>query len=168
MLTLHRATRIALCSSAAALSACAKKENATVDTSGAMASSTASTSSTTSSGGTVNLADVAGKWNMKSVPMSGDTTTTTYVLTATSNTSGWTITLPNRPQPVPVKVSVDGDSIMLAAGPFPSVRRRGLEVTTFSVARLQSGRLNGSTTAHYKTKGADSVLVLSTTGQRAQ
>src|SRR6185437_14835213 len=95
MLTLHRATRIALCSSAAVLSACAKKENATVDTSGAMASSTASTTSSTS--GAINLADVAGKWNMKAVPMSGDTTPTSYVLTATSNTSGWTLTFPGRP-----------------------------------------------------------------------
>lgn len=165
MLVLHRATRIALCCSAAVLSACAKKENATVDTSGAMASSTASTTSPTT--GAVNLADVAGKWNMKAVPMSGDTTPTSYVLTATSTTSGWTITFPGRPQPMPVKVSVDGDSIMISAGPYSSVRRKGVQVTTFGVARLQSGQLNGTTTAHYKVKGADSVLVLTTTGQRA-
>ncbi len=166
MFTLHRTTRIALCCSAAVLTGCAKKENATVDTSGAMASSTASTTSTTS--GTVNLADVAGKWNMKSVPMSGDTTPTTYVLTATSNTSGWTLTFPGRAQSVPVKVTVDGDSIMLAAGPYSSVRRKGVQVTTFGVTRLQSGQLNGTTTAHYKVRSADSVLVLTTTGQRAQ
>jgi hypothetical protein len=68
---------------------------------------------------------------------------------------------------MPVKVSVDGDSIMISAGPYSSVRRKGVQVTTFGVARLQSGQLNGSTTAHYKVKGADSVLVLTTTGQRA-
>jgi hypothetical protein len=130
-----------------------------------MASSTAATS-TTAAPGPLNLADVAGKWNMKAVPMSGDTTPTTYVLTATANTSGWTITFPGR-APVPVKkVSVDGDSIMLSAGPYESVRRKGVQVTTFGVARLQSGQLNGSTTAHYKTKGADSVLVLTVSGTR--
>ena len=102
MLTLHRPTRIAVCCCAAAVAGCAKKENAAIDTSSAMASSTASTTSSTASG-TVNLADVAGKWNMKAVPMSGDTTATTYVLTATSNTNGWTITFPGR-APIPVKV----------------------------------------------------------------
>jgi hypothetical protein len=166
MPTLHRTTRIAVCSCVAVLAGCARKENAAVDTSSAMASSTASTTSV--SGGTLNLADVAGKWNMKAVPMSGDTTPTNYVLTATSNTSGWTITFPGRP-PIPVKkVSVDGDSVMLSAGPYESVRRRGVQVTTYGVARLQSGTLTGSTTAHYKTRGADSVLVLTTSGTRAQ
>ena len=166
MLTVQRNTRIALCCCAAVLAGCAKKENAAIDTSSAMASSTASTT-TTSTSGAVNLADVAGKWNMKAVPMSGDTIPTTYVLTATNNTSGWTITFPGRP-PIPVKVSTDADSIMLQAGPFESVRRKGVQVTTFSVARLQSGVINGSTTAHYKTSRADSVLVLTTSGKRAQ
>lgn len=164
MYTLHRNTRVALCCCAAVLAGCAKKENAAVDTSSAMASSTAPTTSSTP--GTVNLADVAGKWNMVAVPMSGDTTPTTYVLTATANTSGWTITFPGRP-PMPLKkVAVDGDSIMLSAGPYESVRRKGVQVTTYSVARLQSGRLNGSTTAHYKTSRSDSVLVLTTAGTR--
>ena len=99
--------------------------------------------------------------------MSGDTTPTTYVLTATGNTAGWTITFPGR-APIPTKVTVDGDSIMLAAGPYPSVRRKGVQVTTYSIARLQSGRLNGSTTAHYKVRSADSVLVLTTSGDRAR
>src|SRR4051794_18961993 len=164
MLKLHRTTRIAVCSCVAVLAGCAKKENAALDTSGAMASST---SSTTSTGSTqINLADVAGKWNMKAVPMNGDTTPTTYVLTATSNTSGWTISFPGR-APIPVSVSVDGDSLMLSAGPYPSVRRKGLTVRTFSTARLQGGNLTGSTTAHYKVRSADSVLVLTTSGTRA-
>ncbi|HKN57878.1 MAG TPA: hypothetical protein VJV97_03440 [Gemmatimonadaceae bacterium] len=166
MVTLYRTTRIAFCCSAAVLAGCAKKENAAIDTSGAMASSTASTTSAAAPG-TVNLADVAGKWNMKAVPMSGDTTPTRYVLTATSNTDGWTITFPGRAA-IPTKVTVDGDSIMLSAGPYSSVRRKGVQVTTYTVARVQSGRLNGTTTAHYKVKSADSVLVLTTSGDRAK
>ena len=158
----HRTTWIAL-SACAIVAGCAKTENAADDTS-AVASSTTTTPSPS---GTLNLADVAGKWNMKAVPMSGDTTPTNYVLTATGNTNGWTITFPGRPQPVPVKVKVDGDSVMLSAGPYSSVRRPGVQVTTYSIARLQSGRLNGTTTAHYKTKGADSVLALTTNGARA-
>jgi hypothetical protein len=167
MFTPHRTTRIAICCCAAVLAGCAKKESASVDSTSAMASSTSSTTTTTTAPAPINLADVAGKWNMRSVPMSGDTSATTYVLTATNNTSGWTITFPGR-APVPAKVTVDGDSIMIAAGPYPSVRRKGVRVTTYSVSRLQGGSMVGSTTAHYKVKSADSVLVLNTTGTRAQ
>jgi hypothetical protein len=163
MLTLQRSTSIAVCLGAAVLSGCAKKDNAAVDTS-AMASST----EVTSAPAPINLADVAGKWNMRSVPTTGaDTTATTYVLTATSNTSGWTITFPGR-KAMAVKVRTDGDSVMIDAGPFPSVRRKGVQVTTNSVSRLQGGNFVGSTTAHYKVKTADSVLTLTTTGTRAQ
>ncbi len=166
----HRTTRIAICCCAAVLAGCAKKESASADSTSAMASSTSSTTTatTTTTPAPLNLADVAGKWNMRSVPMSGDTSATTYVLTATANTSGWSMAFPGRATPVPVKVSVDGDSIMLAAGPYSSVRRKGVQVTTYGVARLQNGSIVGSTTAHYKVKSADSVLVLSTTGTRAQ
>lgn len=168
MLTLQRSTSIALCLSAAVLAGCAKKDNAAVDTT-AMASSTATTTAPAPAPAPVNLADVAGKWNMRSVPTTGaDMSATTYVLTATSNTSGWTITFPGRKAAVPVKVTVDGDSITLDAGPYPSVRRKGVQVTTHSVSRLQGGSMVGSTTAHYKVKTADSVLTLTNTGTRAK
>jgi hypothetical protein len=163
MFTLHRSTRIAICCSAAVLAGCAKKDNAAVDTTSAMASSTA----TTTAPATVSLADVAGKWNMRSVATTGATTAVTYVLTATSNTSGWTIAFPGR-APIPVRVSVDGDSITIDAGPYPSVLRKGVQVTTHGVTRLQGGNLVGGNTAHYKVKTADSVLTLTTTGTRAK
>jgi hypothetical protein len=166
----HRTTRIAICCCTAVLAGCAKKESASADSTSAVASSTSSTTSTstTTAPAPVNLADVAGKWNMRSVPMSGDTSATTYVLTATANTSGWSMKFTGRATPVPVTVTVDGDSIMLAAGPYSSVRRKGVQVTTYGVSRVQNGSMVGSTTAHYKVKSADSVLVLSTTGTRAQ
>lgn len=163
MLTLQRSTSIAVCLCAAVLAGCAKKDNAAVDTTSAMDSLTA----TTIAPAPVNLADVAGNWNMRSVPTTGDTTAATYVLTATSNTSGWTITFPGR-APITARVSVDGDSIMIDAGPYPSVRRKGVQVTTNGVARLQGGSLVGGNTAHYTVKTADSVLTLNTTGTRAQ
>jgi hypothetical protein len=116
----------------------------------------------------VNLADVAGKWNVRAVPASGtDTTPTNSVITATATTSGWTITFPGR-KAIPLKVTVDADSIMTEAGPYPSVRRKGVQVKTNGVMRLQGGSLVGSTTAHFQVKTADSVLVLNTTGTRAQ
>jgi hypothetical protein len=166
MLALQRSTSIALCICAAVLTGCAKKDNAAVDTT-AMASST-ETPTAPAAPAPINLADVAGKWNVRAVPAAGtDTTPTNSVITATSTTSGWTITFPGR-KPVPMKVSVGGDSIMTEAGPYQSVRRKGVQVTTNSVMRLQGGNLVGQTTAHFKVKTPDSVLVLTTSGTRAQ
>jgi hypothetical protein len=169
MFTLHRTTRIAICCSAAVLAGCAKKE-AAVDTTSAMASST-STSTTTATvapaPAPINLADVAGKWDMRSVPTTGDTTPTTFVLTATGTTSGWTIKFPGRGA-IAERVVVAGDSIILEAGPYQSVRRKGVQVVTNGALRLQGGNLVGNNTAHYKVKTPDSVLVLNTTGTRAK
>jgi hypothetical protein len=164
MLKLQRSTSIAVCLCVAVLTGCAKKDDAAVDTTGAMAD----TSAVTTAPAPINLADVAGRWNVRAVPASGtDTIATKSVITATSNTSGWTITFPGR-APIPMRVSVDADSIMTEAGPYPSVRRKGVQVRTNTVMRLQGGSLVGRTTAHFQVKTADSVLVLNTTGTRAQ
>ena len=164
---LPRFTSIALCLCAAVLTSCAKKDEAAVDTS-SMAASSTTTTTPPAAPAPVNLADVAGKWNVRAVPATGtDTAPTNSVITATATTSGWTITFPGR-KAIPMKVSVDADSIMTEAGPYPSVRRKGTQVTTNSVMRLQGGSLIGNTTAHFKVKTPDSVLVLNTTGTRAQ
>jgi hypothetical protein len=171
MPTLHRTTRIASCCIVAVLAGCAKKDNAATDSTSAMASSTTtSTTATTTPApapAPINLADVAGKWDMHAVPVSGDTTSTNFVLTATGTTSGWSIKYPGRAA-VPEQVTVAGDSIITTAGPYPSFRRKGVTVTTNGVFRLQNGSLVGLNTAHYKVKTADSVLVLNTTGTRAK
>ena len=159
MLKLERSTSIVVLLGAAVLAGCAKKDDAAVDT-------TADTAAVTTVPAGVNLADVAGRWNVTAVPATGtDTTPTNSVITATSTTSGWTMTLPGR-QPLPMRVSVDADSIMSEVGPYASVRRKA-QVTTNSVMRLEGGRLIGRTTAHYSVKTADSVLVLNTVGTRA-
>jgi hypothetical protein len=170
MFALHRITRPALVCSAFLIAACAKKDNAAVDSTSTASSTTASTTSAAPAPApaNINLADVAGKWNMRSVPTSGtDTTPTTYVMTATNTTTGWTLTFPGR-KPMPVQVSTGGDSIVITAAPYQSVRRKGMTVSTAGVMRLQNGDLVGSTTAHYKTKSADSVLVLTMTGTRTR
>ena len=118
---------------------------------------------------TISLADVAGKWDVTAKPESGtDTTSTKYTLNAMAGTDGWTIVFPNRPQPVAVRVvAVEGDSIVTEAGPFESVRRRGVQVTTRNVLRKDGDRLTGSTRARYQSTGADTVLTLRTDATRA-
>jgi hypothetical protein len=164
MFTPHRTTRIALCCCAAVLAGCAKKDDAAVDT-------TASTTTTTTAPAPpapINLADVAGKWDVRAVPTTGDTTPNTYVLTALATPTGWTLTFPGRATPVPVNITADGDSLIYSAGPYSSVRRRGVQVTTNGAMRLQGGNLVGTTTAHYKVKTPDSVLTLTLTGTRSK
>ncbi len=166
MPTLQRSTSIAICLCAAVLAGCAKKDEAAVDTSSMMASST-TTNTMPAAPAPVNLADVAGKWNEVAKPESGkDTTATTFVLTATADTTGWTITFPGK-APIATQVQLSGDSVIVSAGPYDSVRRKGTKVTTESSFRLQDGKLVGTTTAHYKTTKADSVLKLKNEGTRA-
>ena len=168
MFTLHRSTRIVLCCTAAVLAGCAKKDNAAAtDTSSTSSTMSTTASTTTTVPAPFNLADVAGTWDVRSVPATGDTTATTFVLTATGTTSGWTIKFPGR-APIQERVAVSGDSIIVQAGPYLSVRRKGVMVNTNGSFHLQGGNLVGPTTAHYKVKTPDSVLVLNSTGTRTK
>jgi hypothetical protein len=159
-----RRLTLVVCCTAVALAGCATAEEGTTDTAAGTAAATAAPAPAP-----ISLADVAGKWNVRATPESGtDTAVTNYVLTATSDTTGWTMTFPNRPQPIPVRViAVAADSIVYQAGPYSSIRRRGVQVTTEGVTRLQDGKLVGTAIAHYKTTGADSVLRLRLEGTKA-
>jgi hypothetical protein len=113
---------------------------------------------------TISLADVAGTWEMRSVPETGsDTTATVYQLVASAD--GWTLMLPDR-DPLEAEVTTSGDSIIMMAGPFESVRRDGVMVTTHSVYRLEGDRLVGTVVARYETTEGDSVLRLASEGTR--
>ena len=153
-----------LCAAAVVLAGCAKSNNTNatenVETTPAAAPAPAPAA-------TISFADVAGKWNVRSVPESGDTTPTTYVMTTTADSTGWKIEFPKGPT-VTAHPSVSGDSILMWAGPFSSVRRKNMQVTTNTVLRRQGDKLVGTTVAHYKTTKPDSVLRLNTEGTRAQ
>jgi hypothetical protein len=117
----------------------------------------------------ISLADVAGTWTVRAMAENSDSVLITYQLVATGETTGWTMTLPNTTEPIPVHImSVAGDSIVAHAGPYPSALRPGVTVTTEGVFRLQNGMLVGRTIARYSGGTPDSVLVVRTEGQRAQ
>jgi len=82
----------------------------------------------------------------------------TYELTATADTTPWMIKFPNGTTTPARIMSVSGDSIVLDAGPYASVLRKGVQVTTHSVAHLMDGKMMGTFVAHYANAGADSVL----------
>lgn len=154
--------RLAICCAALALAAgCAKSDKSATDTAAVPEPAMAPPPSA------ITLADVAGTWNQKTMAESGDSVLTTSVLVATADTTGWTFSLEGR-KPVPVRVvTVGGDSIVTVTGPFESVLRKGMKVTTTSVMRLEDGKLVSATTARYATKGADSVRQLRVIGERA-
>ena len=160
--------RIAVgCSTILLVAACAKSEQATKDSAApAAATPTPAATATPAAAPALALADVAGKWQVRSVPESGkDTSATTYVLTASADTTGWMMSFPSGVK-VPVHVTVAGDSLIQKTGTFSSQRRKGVKVSTEGVFRVQNGKLVGTTTAHYMKAGADSVLRLHTEGTK--
>jgi hypothetical protein len=151
--------RFALLCGTALMMACAKTDQPAADTA-------AATPAPPPTPPPIQLSDVAGRWNVVGKNQAGDSTLVTYVVNATADTSGWTIVFPNRP-PVPMRVvAVAGDSIVLEAGPYASVLRRGVQVRTIGAVRLVDGKLVGMQTARYTTRGPDSVLVVRTEGTR--
>lgn len=160
---MHVISRVAIAfSSVLLIAGCAKKEQATTDSAAAMAAPAPAPAPA------VTLADFAGTWDVRAVPESGtDTSATTYVLTATADTTGWMIAFPSGVK-VPLQVSLSGDSVLTKTGEFSSQRKKGMKVMTDGAFRLQDGKLTGTTVAHYmKMKaGADSVLRLRTEGTK--
>ncbi len=147
----------ALVSIAALLAACVKTETSTPVDTGAAAMAPAPAAAPAAA--PIDLKSVAGKYRVTSRGQAPETTVVTYELNATGDTTGWTITYPNRAA-VPVRiVSVSGDSIVAETGPFTSVRRAGVPVTTRTTYRWQNGQLVGTTVAHYDVKGPDTVRV---------
>jgi hypothetical protein len=106
----------------------------------------------------ISLADVAGMWDLKVMQEMGDSVLITSTLTATADTTGWSLEFPNM-APVGLHVMpAMGDSIVVHAGPYSSALRSGVMVTTEMVTRLLDGRIVGTFVARYTTTTPDSVL----------
>jgi len=147
--------RVAVLLSAVLIIGCARSEQQGAGTEGAPPAAVA-------------LADVAGTWNVTSMPESSDSVLVSYQLTATADTTGWTMTFAGR-DPIPMRgIVAAGDSIVADAGPYESALRPGVMVSVHSVSRLQDGKLVGHFTAHYQAGGPDSVLNGRLAGARGQ
>jgi hypothetical protein len=144
---------LTICCCLAVLAACSKPEQKAAEGMGA--------------GAPISLAGVAGTWTVNVTPATSDSVLLTFNLIATADPSGWKFDFPGR-EPVAVRVlETAGDSIVTEAGPYESMFRKGIMVSTHSVMRLQDGNLVGTTIAHYATTTPDSVLTLRTRGTRA-
>ena len=114
---------------------------------------------------TIALADLAGKWNFESRGEGADSTVTKAVVVATADSTGWVMELPSGKK-VAQHVSVSGDSIMVKSDTYPSLRRKGKQVWSEGVYRLEDGKLVGTLVGHYANSGADSVLTLHSVGTK--
>ena len=155
---------IGICCCAVVLLACGQsKDNSAMDQAAQPATDSAAGTPAPGAPAAISLADVKGKWKMRTMAEGSDSALVEYTLDAGG--AEWTMHFPKRP-PVPVKPTADGDSIVGDAGPYESVLRKGVKVTTHSVFRLRDGKLVGTTVAHYAIKGADSVRNLRSEGTR--
>lgn len=105
----------------------------------------------------IALAEVAGTWNLTGTFATEEPTVIEYSVVATDSETGWTLNLPNR-DPIEIRiVVVDGDSIVGESGPFQSILRDGVMVTTRTVLRLQGDMLVGTLDATYDTDPVEMV-----------
>ena len=65
----------------------------------------------------ITAADLAGTWEMKSMPMDRDTVVAVSETMSTGTTEGWTMTIAGNPAPIPVRVvTIGGDSVVTETG----------------------------------------------------
>ena len=152
------------CCCTALLAGCGQERNA--EDRAASDTAAAASAATAEPRATISLSDVAGKWKVRSTDEAGGTPVEVE-LVATDDTSGWTMAGPDG-KPIPVRViAVAGDSIVTEAGPYESFVRKGVQVTTRTVNRLEGDKLVGTIEAQYTTKGGDSVVQRQSEGTRA-
>jgi hypothetical protein len=98
----------------------------------------------------IKLSDVAGVWDANSMIGAKDSVVATSVITATADSTGWTMKLEGR-DPIPLRiVAMGGDSIVTEAGPYPSILRPGLSVTVLrNVSHYKGDRMWGTFEATY-------------------
>jgi hypothetical protein len=157
---------LAVLGCAAILAGCGRPEDRSVGA-GAAGDTMAVETDAAADAGTISLSNLAGTWKVRSTDVGGGNPIETE-LRATADTSGWTMMGPNR-KPIPVRVvTVGGDSLVTEAGPYESFIRKGVQVTTRSVYRLEGDKLAGTTEARYKVGGRDSVAQRRNEGTRVR
>lgn len=158
---------------ALALAACKNDGRASSTADSASTADTASTAAATAAAPTqaqapLRLADLAGKWKMTATNAVNDSTLVTYEMTATADTTGWSIVYPTHAKPIALHVKVGGDSVIMDAGPYASTARKDAMVTIHGVVRLRDAKLVGTETASYTVKSIESMVHIKLAGTRSR
>ncbi len=115
----------------------------------------------------LDLASLAGVWNTATTLQGSDSVIVNATIIAAADPTMWMIVLPGR-DTMPMGVTLSGDSLLTAFGPYESLLRPGVQVSNTGVLHLIDGKLTGPMTAHYAVTTADSVLSLWVTATPAQ
>lgn len=102
-------------------------------------------------------ADFAGAWDGLST-MTGTPDPVPARFASTPQGGGWTMTFEGR-DPVAMRVSLAGDSLILVSEPYASVLRDNVQVQVRVAAVLQDGALAGKVIATYDTPDGQEVVM---------
>ena len=105
----------------------------------------------------VSFADFAGRWSIQLLADMSDSVLTTFELNATADGANWTMTPAGR-EPIPVRAAVEGDSLLIDAGPYKGTAPANVDVTTHGVSRLEGGMLVGNFESQYAMAKGDSTV----------
>jgi hypothetical protein len=105
----------------------------------------------------LSFADFAGRWSIQLLGDMSDSVLGTFELNATADGATWTMTPAGR-EPIPVRAAVEGDSLLIDAGPYKGTAPANVDVTTHGVSRLEGGMLVGNFESQYALARGDSIV----------
>jgi hypothetical protein len=106
---------------------------------------------------TLSYADFAGRWSVQLLGDMSDSVLAMFELNATADGTNWTMTHSGR-EPIPVRAAVEGDSLLIDAGPYKGTAPANVDVTTHGVSRLEGGMLVGNFESQYALAKGDSIV----------
>ena len=112
----------------------------------------------------VSISDFAGTWDL-SAQLVGVADPVRLGLSGSPGRSDWVMVFEGR-DPVPVQVSMMGDSLITVSDPYESVLRDGVMVTTRSAAVMQDGGMVGKVLVTYDTEAGEEQVSGTLTGAR--
>lgn len=114
--------------------------------------------------GPITPSDAAGRWAVESMVGPRDSVVARHLFTITRDGKGSTMKFPGH-EPIPVRVVASGgDSVVIEAGPYPSVVRPGQTVTLLrTIWHYKGDAMTGTFEVHY---GSGTVLQGKTRGTR--
>lgn len=111
-----------------------------------------------------SLADFAGTWNTTTMLVGVEAPVESQMIGTADGV--WSMVLPGR-DPVPLQVSVVGDSLIATSGEYESVVRPGVMVSVRVASVLHGDMLMGNLTATYRTAAGEEVVTGTTQSARA-
>lgn len=111
-----------------------------------------------------SVADFAGTWDL-SAQLVGVADPVQLGLSGSPGGSDWVMLFEGR-DPVPVQVTMMGDSLITVSDPYESVLRDGVMVTTRSAAVMRDGGMVGKVLVTYDTDAGEEQVSGTLTGAR--